>query len=83
MHNVVSKRGVDVAKTQAEDKKKQTWREIEKESLWECRQLLVNDSGLHYIQQDQSMYSERNPINGLKLEKRGFGILPVYNMYEK
>lgn len=38
MHNVMSKRGTDVAKTQAEDKKKQTWREVEKEPLWECRQ---------------------------------------------
>lgn len=31
--DVMSKRGIDVAKTQAEDKKKQTWMEVEKEPL--------------------------------------------------
>lgn len=33
----MSQRGIDVAKTRAEDKKKQTWREVEKEPLWEYR----------------------------------------------
>lgn len=79
MHNVMSKRGTDVAKTRAEDKKKNM--KVEKEPLWD--KLPFNDSGLHSIQQDQSVFTQRNPINGLKLGKQGFWIFPIYDVHVK